>query len=184
MALLAPPEGYRPGEFVPDDVVRAIVEARTVKMWRLVERADPTSQAGLSGKPMSERTEDDWARDAAVQLRSVHETVGDGVKLDETKAIAFKKLLLAQASYTGPMFSGDGERLKKRCGFFPIIRALFSTDDTEIEVWICFFCSDLAVLGKDRRLGGDDFKPISRELLALVQSVLKDDPVIIKIRAR
>jgi hypothetical protein len=168
------------------DAVRGISEARAVQMWRLVENQISVAPDGLSEKRISEQTEDEKARDNAVWARAGYHPLGDGVKLDEAQANALKKLLTSAASYTGPRYSPEGKRIlsKKSCGFSPIMRALFSKDNTEIEVWVCFRCSDLFLMDKSKVRGGGEFKPIQRELLALVQSVFKDDPVIMKIGAR
>lgn len=166
------------------EAIKAIETASVVRMWRLQRLEQPADKGGPKGKPWAEKSEDEQSRDWAGQLRLQYESVGEGDELTAAQVSILRKMLLDPASYTGPRISEDGHQLYKSCGFWPNVRIEFSGAGEKIEIWICFSCSDLVALDEHRTVGGDEFKPVARDLLALVKSVLKDDPVIAKIRAR
>lgn len=97
---------------------------------------------------------------------------------------AIKALLLADTSYTVLIDPKTGKPLFKGCGFEPIAKIRFSGRAADVEAWLCFSCSDVVLMGDGKMLGGGEFKPIRRELIAWLKAVLHDDPVIAKIPMR
>ncbi len=145
-------------------------------MWRLALK--PRSANGAdSGTATS-----DW--EESPKWQSQYDSVGEGVKLDQAQVLKLKGLLLSVSSYQRGRHPKGTDFAHKLCGFSPIVRTRFEDGRRVAEAWLCFSCNDVRFSDGYQSSRQEDFSPMSRELLALVKSVLKDDPVIAKIPAR
>ncbi|MDP3073878.1 MAG: hypothetical protein Q8N18_26580 [Opitutaceae bacterium] len=160
-------------------VVRTISRATDVRMWR-VERRAPKVASTLP-YPKGEAA-DTVAKYWFNELRATYVSVGDGTKLDKSQTMHLGELLTSVSSYHRSTTTRDEWRSAKICGFHPVVRLQFTAEDVTAEAWVCFFCSDVWFMNADRRTGAEDIRAISRELLTLVKSLLKGDPVIAKVR--
>ncbi len=163
------------------DVMRAIRTAQSVQVWRLAKTERPAEKRPARPRPSAPG---ELNRQFFTDLQTDFLSVGDGVKFSSAETVRLREMLLSPLSYHQAVPDENGFVDMKVCEFYPVVRVLFFSAETKAEVWICFFCSELVFMSEQTARARRDITPVSRELLALVKSVLKDDPVIAKIPAR
>lgn len=117
-------------------------------------------------------------------LESRYRSVGQGVKLDPEQANKLRALVLRESSYLRGRYPKGADFASKLCLFDPIVRIRFEDARDTADAWVCFACADVVFTSGRTSSQQEDFSPMSRELLVLVKSILKEDPVIAKIRER
>lgn len=111
-------------------------------------------------------------------------SLGEGVKFESDQAKKIRALLLNKSSYLRGKFPKDTAFASNMCLFDPIVRIRFEAPPAVADAWVCFACAEVAFAAGGRTASPEDCSPAIREILALVKTVLPDDPVIAKIRMR